>query len=283
MSALKSNLSQLKAKLQNIQTQIDEQTSGKQVKVQKALAMEDKLKEILNKDKQIFTLNIGGKVFTTKKDNLTQDKECLFAYLINEDNSLKELFFDRSPRMFSHLLDYLRFGQINYKKFTKQDLKELYEEALFYEITDIRDYLEEKTKEIRIINMNFSGEYKDKGKVIGNNDLLRINDESLKYGICCNSPGWIEFELNCVSEFDSIKIGGYQGDTNAWYPGNGAGAQILVSENGKKYEKVGNVSTMFSKEITEVSLNSTVSAKYIKLVHSSYLGVGYLYIPKHDE
>lgn len=280
MSALKGNLSKLKAKLQNIQAQLEEQTSGKQVKEVGKLGMDEKVKEILNLDKQIITLNIGGTIFSTDKKNLIKDSESIFAILLNEDSSLTELFFDRNPRLFKYLLNYLRTGTINYKLFGKEELKSLYEEALFYEITDIRNHLEEKTKEISVINVNTSGEYIVSSKVIGDNDLLKLKDESLKSGFCCKSPGWIEFELNIVSEFNTIKIGGYKGNPKEWYSGNGAGAQILVSENGKNYKKVGNVSTKFSKEIVDVTLDSTVNAKFVKLVHSSYLGVGYFYIPK---
>ena len=80
-----------------------------------------------------------------------------------------------------------------------------------------------------------------------------------------------------------MKIGGYKGDSALWYSGNGAGAQILVSETGKDYVKVGNIPSKFAKEITEVKLDKVVTAKFIKFIHSSYLGIGYLEIEKNEE
>lgn len=279
MSQLKSNLTSLKEKLKNIQTQLEEQVSDKKIKELKQKSLDEKLQEILSV-KEIINLNIGGKYYSVCKSNLLKDPNCLFAVLLNEmPNSTNTLFFDRSPRLFHHLLDYLRYGKINYKKFCKEDLIELYEEALFYEIEDIREYLSERTKEISVIKMNTSGEYQYNGKTIGDNDIYSINDESMQRGICCKSPGWIEFELNSNWEFDMIKIGGYQGNKSAWYPGNGCGAQVHVSENGKDYTKVGNIPSKFAKEICEVKF-SQVTAKFVKIIHSSYLGIGYFNIPK---
>lgn len=280
--ALKGNLSSLKAKLKDISAQLEEQESGKLIKEQKQKNIDEKLAELRDQNRVVINLNIGGKNFACLKSNLLKDPNSIFSILLNENSGINELFFDRSPRLFNFLLDYLRFGKIDYKRFRKEDLEELYQEALFYEITDIRDYLCERTKEITPISMTFSGEYLYNGKIIGDNDVKSLSDPEMKKGICCKSPGWIEFELNSLWEFQNIQIGGYNGDKTAWYPGNGCGAQIHVSENGKDYKKVGNIPSKFAKEITTIKLDSVVSAKYVKIIHSSYLGVGYLKIEKEE-
>jgi len=280
--SLRGNLSSLKAKLKDISAQLEEQESGKLIKEQKQKNIDEKIGEIKDVNRKIVNINVGGKNFSTVKSVLTKDPNSIFAILLNEDASISELFFDRSPRLFNVLLDYLRFGKIDYKKFRKEDLEELYAEALFYEITDIRDYLCERTKEITPVNMTFSGEYIFNGKVIGENDVKNLTDKEMKKGICCKSPGWVEFELNSNWEFQVIKLAGYQGNKTAWYPGNGCGAQIHISENGKDYKKVGHIPSKFAKEITEIKLDSVVTAKYVKITHSSYLGLGYFYIEKEE-
>lgn len=280
MSKLKTNLKDLKAKLENIQAQIEEQTSSKLIKEKRYKSIDEKISEVLDKNKEIMKLNIGGKIFSTTKENLLKDQNSIFSIMIKEDPSVNELFFDRNPRLFHTILNYIRLGKIDYSKFTKEDLLELYHEALFYEIEDIREFLENKTKEIKVIKMNFSGEYIFKGKIIGDNRHDSILDENMMTGICAKSPGWIEFELNSLWEFDEIKLGGYKGNSNSWYSGNGAGAQVLVSENGKDYKKIGIVPSKFGVEPVSIKFDQTQSGKFIKFTHSSYLGLGYFYIEK---
>lgn len=286
MSTLRNNLTSLRAKLQNIQVQLEEATSTKAIKESKLKSLEERLNE-LNTETEIIKINVGGKTFSTRKDTLLKDPQCIFALLLEGEYKNKilldnELFFDRSPRMFGYLLDYLRHGKINYKRFCKDELLELYEEATFYEVSDVRDYLQEKTKDIKLVSFKFSGEYIYNSKMAGTNKLSDLTDKSLSKGICCNSPGFIEFELNSTWEFETLEIGGYKGNTSIWYPGNGAGAQILVSENGREWKKAGNISPKFSKEIVQIKLDSLVTAKYIKFLHSSYLGIGYLNIEKNE-
>ena len=166
MSLLKKNLNNLKDKLKNIQVQIDENTSDTAIKAKKEVSMADKVKEIKS-DSEIININIGGELFATRKETLLKDPDCLFAILLkgefkdkelplsinsfnnnNTKNEVRELFFDRSADYFPYILDYLRTGIINYNLFSKLELKALHEEATFYEVTDIRDYLEERTKQI---------------------------------------------------------------------------------------------------------------------------------------
>ena len=282
--ALKSNLKNLKDKLKNITVQLEEDSCTKAVKVAKGQSLDEKMAELNKRDREIINLNIGGQMFATTKSTLLKDPDTVFAILLRENTNLQdnELFFDRSPRLFSILLDYLRHGQINYKMIPKDDLVELYDEALYYEITDVRDYLCEKTKAVSVINMNFSGAYMYKGKVVGDNNVFSLHDKEMKKGVCCNSPGWVEFELNTTWDIESFDISGYHGDKATWYPGNGCGAQVFVSENGKDYKKIENINSKFSKEIINIKVDQN-PMKFIKFVHSSYLGIGYLNFNKLED
>lgn len=281
MSKLRDNLSSLKSKLQDMGKQIEEQSSAKAIKEAKAKSLEEKFAEMTLTNRKIVNLDIGGKFFATTFDILTKDPNCLFALLLNENPNATTLYFDRNPRIFDVLLNYLRFGKIKYTNFSDIELKEIYEEALYYEITDIRDYLYEKTRDISVIKVETSGEYFADGKIVGENNHLSLSNKEMKTGICAKSPGWITMELNCPSDFSSLEIGGYSGNEKVWYKGNGAGAQILVSENGKDWTLVGRIPTKFGYEITKVDLDKEVkNAKYVKFNHLSYLGIGYLNILK---
>lgn len=270
------------------------------------LSLSDKVKNIKNKS-ELVNLNIGGEIFTTKKETLLKDENCLFAILLNDkdnrfistsikndtDNSNTiELFFDRSSDYFGYLLDYLRTGYINYNIFDRYELEELKEEAYFYEITNLIDYLEKKLSCPTIIDFKISNYYKKNEKIISETSFKYLNDLSMNKGICTDIKGWIEFELNETTAINKIYIGGYFGNLSEWYPGNGAGSIVLVSENGIDYTKVGNIPCSFTNGIVEIDLlpsnkssnvSNNITAKYIKFVSCSYIGIGYLEILRFQD
>ena len=90
---------------------------------------------------------------------------------------------------------------INYKRFSKQELLELRNEADYYEIGEIVSYLDDRMKDIEFANFEFSGEYIYNGQTAGTNKVEDLKDRSLKKGICATSPGWIVIELNDEWEF----------------------------------------------------------------------------------
>jgi len=64
--------------------------------------------------KKIVNFNVGGKIFSTSKDNLFKFKDSYFEGLAifgQEENGA--YFIDRNPKLFSIILDYLRTGEIN--------------------------------------------------------------------------------------------------------------------------------------------------------------------------
>lgn len=57
-------------------------------------------------------LNIGGQVFVTSKETLTNERDSFFDAMLRsgrfQPDEEGEYFVDRNPRLFAHLLDYLR-------------------------------------------------------------------------------------------------------------------------------------------------------------------------------
>lgn len=106
-------------------------------------------------DSEIVKLNIGGSQFSTLRSTLTkkiQDQNNkfyppnLFDSLLNgiiqpiydENNAI---FIDRDPKLFNHILNYLRKVDLNniYEIPSDVNLKELNEEAKYYQIKSLED------------------------------------------------------------------------------------------------------------------------------------------------
>ena len=139
------------------------------------------------------------------------------------------------------------------------------------------DYLENYTKEITVVGFEFSGEYRSGQQTAGTNNIDDINnfdDTSCMRGFATGYNGWIIFELNKEVEFDSLEIGGFRGNTNLYASSNGSGATIKTSTDKNTWTTVGNINSGYQNGPYLHSVTQS-RAKYVKLEHNSYLGVGY--------
>lgn len=282
-----NDLNKLKNRLELMDDDIKFQNKNIGVRDRCWEEMQDSLKHSIevNSKKDKVVIDCGGKKFTTSKTTLLKAKHSIFEAIVQDPDFdlTKELFFDRSPEYFTHIFEYIRSGSINYKLFNKQEKLKLLEEARYYQVLDISEYLEERTKEIELVSYEYTGPYIYKGATAGTNILEDVKTEDLTDGaICCTSPGNIVFKLNCDWEINEIKIGGYKGNSKVWYPENGCGAAISTSEDGKEWKKVGKIPTGYGKEIKTVKLTKSI-ARYIKFSHTSYLGISYLKIVKIED
>ncbi len=281
---LKEDLSTLKSRLELIETQLEGEMKALDIREAKWNKLDKEVIKILDNSDDIIRFNISGNSFASRKSTLNSVPDTLFHKIINSTglNLKQPIFFDRSPCVFQAILDYLRTKTINYKSFNKYELVELFQEADYYEIVEIADYLRERTKDIEPIKCEFSGNYIYKGKTAGTNRFQDLKDKTLKKGICTGSPGWIILELNSDWEFEEMDVGGYTGDTELWYSGNGAGAAIETSMNRETWTKVGSVPSNYANAITKVKLKKS-TAKFVRFNHTSYLGIGHVYIHKIED
>lgn len=277
---LKNDLLALKNRLETIETQIEGQMKDLEEREEKWKRLENLVQEVTTNHNDIIQFNVGGKHFATKVETLLKVKDTLFYKMIlsNKFNLKEEIFFDRSPKLFPFILDYLRYGKINYKRFNREELEELKIEAEYYEIHDVLEYSKDSMKDIEFVNYEFSGPYIYNNSTVGTNNLEDIKDRTLTKGICANTPGYISFELNREWEFEEIELGGWNGNSNLWYNANGGGAKILTSVDKVNWNTVGTIPSNFG-SIQKVKLSKS-TAKYIKFDHNSYLGIGYLHIKK---
>ncbi|CEF69165.1 BTB/POZ-like domain and Potassium channel tetramerisation-type BTB domain and BTB/POZ fold domain-containing protein [Strongyloides ratti] len=104
----------------------------------------------------ILYLNIGGKYYDTFYGTLATGESLFFhqifrhsyknnVILVNEKKIIIDndgrLFIDRNGELFKYILDYFRTGKINTIPEDYNMLKELYKEAVFYQIYELASHV----------------------------------------------------------------------------------------------------------------------------------------------
>ena len=280
---MKSSLENLKNKIEDLDNNLDGQVN--ELKEREAIwkKLDEEAKYVKDKQNDIIKLNVSGVHFATRRETLLKVKDTLFYKIImsKKFDLSKEIFIDRNNQFFGVFMNYLRNGKINYNQFNNEELEDLKIEADYYEFVEIVTYLEDRLKELVIINYTFNGAYNTNQITVGTNKLEDISDRSLLTGICAKTPGWIVFELNYEFEISGVEIGGFTGNTNYWGPTNGQNAHISVSKDNASYTEVGKVPTNFGNSIITYNFNKVCRGKYIKFNHTSFLGFGYCKVIKH--
>ena len=279
---LKSSLSNIKKKLNNIENEFEEKFRDVIDKENVYKIIEDRLSELVDSKDSIVKLNIGGKIFQTKFSTMMKVKDTLFHKLIMnhfEENKNKseelEFFFDRSYEYFGLFLDYLRTKKYDLKKYNKFQFEDILAEAEYYGITEIAEYIKAISIEIEFVGFESAPKY----STAGTHKVEDLTDSSLSKGICVQSPYYITIELNYDHEIDEIEIGGYNGNLSLWYPGNGSGSKILTSIDGINFTEVGTIPSSYGASIQIVKITSSI-AKFVKFQHNGYLGIGFLKLRK---
>lgn len=284
MSTLRDELLELKTQLEGLEHELTDQLVKQQKRSERWVKFDEEALELKTNCKDmIVTLNIGGKKFQSKLDTLLQIKDSLFYHLVL-DRSIdlsKEIFIDRDPLLFKHILSFLRYNKVNTKNFTYEMFEDLYDEAAFYGITQLRDDMDEMRKEPIFESFEYSGPYVYNGGPVASNNIDDINDyenRTCTKGICAMSPGWIIFVLKFPIKFSEIEVAGFTGNTMAWGISNGSNANVYTSIDKESWENVGRIGSL-TQNITPIKL-TTSFAKYIKVQNNSYLGFGYFRVIK---
>lgn len=282
-SSLKEELFKLKNKLETIEGQLTAQSNEIEMREGKWSRIEKNLNYVIGTQGDRIKLNIGGQQFSTSVNTILTIRDSFLARLIESGRiDLKEeIFIDRSPEVFPIILDYYRYKTIVYKGLSKTKLQRLHDDAYYYAISDISDYLEERLKEPSVVNVEFK-EYVFKGNVVGTNNAADLNSSDLKTGVCCNQPGKIIVELNADYEIKGLEVAGYYGDEKVWYPDNGSSAKIYTSTDKKTWTQIGSIPSGFGKAAKSVKVNKVTTGKYIKFESNSFVGLGYIKVIKAD-
>lgn len=238
---------------------------------------EKKLMDLQKMNEGFVTLNVGGTKFTVSMHILRMKKGTLFykQILRKEISNGKEIFYDRDPQFFHYILNFLRTGKIDTKKLSDEEKEDLLAEAQFFEVNYIIETLRATVAEVEFTKYEFSGEFKSGDVLIGTNNIKDLKDKTLMKGIVANTPGVITLTLSRDVEFEEIVIGGYNGNSTAWFVGNGRGAQILTSMDNSRWTNVGTIPPEFGHVISSVKLTKS-KGRYLRFSHTDYIGIGYL-------
>ena len=87
------------------------------------------------------------------------------------------------------------------------------------------------------------------------------------------------FYVSYLFHFDGLEIGGYDGQPNEWYVGNGRDAKISTSKDKKNWTLVGSIPYTYGASIINITLSKS-TAKFIKFESNGLLGIGFLDIKK---
>jgi hypothetical protein len=281
---MKATLSELKSKLDFLEktmaesTENVEKTDGQQSLTQN---YEKRIKEIVEiKPEEIIRINVGGKRFATRLTTLMSVKDNLFHKMVlsKKFDFSKEIFIDRSPEYFPMILDYLRNKKFDMKKLNKDQLLEIKEEIIYYELLEIEAMFNNLNELVTYVKLENTKSYSDSTGQVGGNDPMFLLDKNLNTGICTDNGGAIILELSKECEFEEIDIGGYIGKAD-WVlsDGYGSGANILTSVDRVKWTIVGTIPTGFGTSIVSTKVIRS-KAKYIKMEHHSWIGLGYFKI-----
>jgi hypothetical protein len=142
--SLKNDISSLKSKLESLSVVLNSTTetepknkSNEENQKKKVEDINEKIQNLLKKD-QIIKLNIGGKVFKTTNSTIMSNSDSLIAKIVQSTPDLsKEIFFDRSFKHFSTVLDYMRDNKLNLKSFKKWDREEIQDELVYYNLSQV--------------------------------------------------------------------------------------------------------------------------------------------------
>ncbi len=274
-TSLRDQLKALKNKLNTLETDFTNQLMEVSQKAEKWYKRDEEITNLLKIDNPVITLNIGGQIFQTRLETLTSIKDTMFYRLIlsQQLDFKREIFIDRHYQNFHYIISYLRNKKLNTTKFSNKLMDEIYEEAIFYQVIELADLLEDEKREIYFLNFTYSGQYSTAGtnKI---EDINNFEDRTQMKGICASSPGWIIFELNREAEFDEIEVGGWKGNTGVWASSNGSNSQIMTSSDKNTWNNIGTVPSNYGNAIQKVKCPNS-RAKYVKLQGTGYVGVGY--------
>jgi len=100
--------------------------------------LDKKIRENATKAQSKIVFDVGGKRFATSKDTLLRFKDTYFyALFLREEwkpDSDDEYFIDRSPKHFGTILDFMRFGTIDFSDHSASEMKQIFQELDYYQL-----------------------------------------------------------------------------------------------------------------------------------------------------
>lgn len=274
---LKTDLANLKSKINEVESCFSDYSTEIEIRESKWKTAERKIDELLRVNQETCILNVGGKKYQVSLHTLKSRRGTKFykQILRGEIKKDTETFYDRDNDYFQIILAFLRTGKLKADGLTDEQKEDLLQEAEFFEINFILETLKATAAEVEFTKVELSAPFNYNNTVVGTNNPKDLKDKTLLKGYCANSPATITIHFNREIETEEINIGGYNGNSLAWYVGNGRGANIQTSLDNKTWNTVGTVPTDYGHIIMNIKLSRS-RTKYLRFSHHEYFGIGYL-------
>jgi len=103
----------------------------------------------------IIKLNIGGIKYQTSYNTIGKDDESMLSSMFSGRHNIKTdsegyYFIDRNGEVFKYILKYLRDGKINFSDMTNDTKNDLLDEANYYNLTGLINYINEYNRDINL-------------------------------------------------------------------------------------------------------------------------------------
>ena len=275
---LKKEITSLKSDLFDLERRFNNYSKEIEIREQRWKNCEKKIEDLNRINEGTCTLNIGGKKFEVSLHTLKSRRGTIFykQILRGEIKKGSTTFYDRDDLYFPIILNFLRTGKLKAEKLNEEQEDDLLNEAQFYEVNYIVETLKATPQEVEFSSVEINSEFFYNDVVVGSLNAKDLRNKSLEKGVCANTPGTITITFNRVAEFEEIELAGFNGNSLAWYVGNGKDAFISTSMDKTTWTQVGQIPNDFGANILNVKVTKS-KAKYIKFCHSTdYMGLGYL-------
>lgn len=281
-SQLKSDIANLKHKINEVEESFVSYSNEIESRETKWKTAEKKIDELLRVNLETCVLNVGGKKYQVSLHTLKSRRGTKFykQILRGEIKKDSETFYDRDFDYFQIILSFLRTGKLKADNLTDDQKEDLLQEAEFFEINFIIETLRATAAEVEFTKVDLSAPFNYNGEVIGTNNPKDLKDKTLLKGYCANSPATITIQFNREVEFEEVNVGGYNGNSLAWYVGHGRGANIQTSLDNVSWNTVGTIPNEYGHVIINVKVSRS-RAKYIRFSHHEYFGIGHLEVKEY--
>jgi hypothetical protein len=274
---IKNDISSLKDKMGCIENDFDEKLRELDEKELKWQKEDERVAEMLKKsDVQIVRFYVGGVKFATRLETIAKRKDHLLYKMVccPEINLKDHINLDRDPNYFRDILDFLRHGLVNLKKYTHREIEALRDEADFFELTDLIAYVDDEALPGRIITYEINNE-----KILSvPKDVSSLDSPSVNNAFLCNPGGHIIFEFGKIVDATGLEIKGYDKSPNEWLADSGVNANIHYSLDGTSWvDTTSLIPYYFGTQIQTVKFNFKLKMRYIKF-SGSYLSIGISYL-----
>ena len=227
---------------------------------------------------KIIKLFIGGNLYSTLTSNLLCFKESLFALIISKfkiEEIEKGIYIERSSLYFEYILNFMKHKCIDLSSLDFKTLSLLREEAAYYILDELCDYIDNNYKEPVLIGYSSAlGHYRVDNQIVGSDNLESLSNIDPSDGMTFMSVANVTFELQKSYLISVIDFMPFQ--NNQFGVSNSYGALVYVGNEIENLKEVGVVPSV--DQLSTIKCYQPTEGKYIRFVSTGYFGISHLKI-----